>query len=375
MVQSSESRKIRVVHGVARLGVAGMENVVASLVRGMPPARYQSAIWCLEEADTLGRELRAEGYEVVEWNRRWRRDFVLFFRLAAWMRRERIDILHCHDELSWFYGAVGAWLGGMSRVLVTMHGRRSDIAWRHLWEQRFLSSITRIIVSVSQHLREQIIDDINVAPGKAVTIYNGIAVASQKPVREQRCQARAVLGLPEDAQVVGTVGRLAAVKNIELLIAAAAEARAVLPSLYVVLIGDGPCQDRLAARVAALGLDDRVIFAGLRRDVEALLPGLDLYVCSSDYEGVSLSILEAMAAERAVIATSVGGNKEIIQHNDTGILVEKGNPQALRQALIELFSDAPRRRRLAQQGRGMVETNYSLNRMIQDYEKLYQTML
>ena len=242
VVQSRKNRKIRVVHAVARLGIAGMENVVASLVRGVSPSRYQSAIWCIEAADTLGQELRAEGYEVVEWGRRWRRDVVLFFRLAAFMRRERIDILHCHDELSWFYGAIGAWLGGMTRVLVTMHGRRTDISRRHLLEQRFLASLTRTIVCVSQHLREQIIDEVKVAPEKVIAICNGIAVASQKPDRAQRCRARTVLGLPDEAKVVGAVGRLAAVKNLELLIAAAAEARATLPDLYVVLIGDGPCR-------------------------------------------------------------------------------------------------------------------------------------
>lgn len=358
---------------MARLGVAGMEHVVASLVRGMPRSTYASAVWCIEEADTLGRELRREGYEVVEWRRRRRRDVALFFRLAALMRSERIDVLHCHDELSWFYGAVGAWLGGVSRVLVTMHGRRSDIARRHLWEQRFLASLSRTVVSVSQYLREQIIDEIKVAPDKAITVYNGVAVAPQPPTREMCRRARAALGLPEDARVVGTVGRLAAVKNLELLITAAAAARAVVPSFYVVLIGDGPCKERLLHRVAALGLNDRVRFAGLRRDVATLLPAFDLYVCSSDYEGVSLSVLEAMAAERAVIATAVGGNQEIIRHNETGILVEKKNPQALRQALIELARDAPRRRRLGQRARRMVAAHYSVQRMIEDYEKLYQT--
>jgi glycosyltransferase involved in cell wall biosynthesis len=341
----------------------------------MPSSRYRSAVWCIEEADTLGRELRKEGYEVVEWHRRRRRDFALFIRLAALMRRKRIDILHCHDELSWFYGVIGAWLGGVSRVLVTMHGRRSDISGRHLWEQRFLANLTTTVVSVSQHLREQIINEVRVSPAKVITIPNGISLEPQKSEREKRRQARAILDLPQDAKVVGAVGRLAAVKNLDLLIAAAAEARTAIPSLYVVLVGDGPCKKRLVEKVTSLGLNEMVIFAGLRRDVEALLPGFDLYICSSDYEGVSLSILEAMAAGKTVIATSVGGNKEIIQHNKTGVLVEKGNRQALSQTLIDLFSDASRRRWLGQQARSVVETKYSINRMIHAYERLYQTML
>jgi glycosyltransferase involved in cell wall biosynthesis len=141
------------------------------------------------------------------------------------------------------------------------------------------------------------------------------------------------------------------------------------------LIGDGPARQRLTHKVAALGLQDCVMFTGLRDDVAALLPGLDMYVCSSDYEGISLSVLEAMAAARAVIATAVGGNPEIIQHQKTGFLIDKGNRQALTSAMVELAGNAARRCALAQHARRAVETQYSLARMVQDYDQLYQWCL
>jgi glycosyltransferase involved in cell wall biosynthesis len=365
-VQPRVAGQVRVAHVAERLIVAGMGHVIASLVRGMPPLRYQSAIWCLEEADILGQKLQSEGHEVLQLGRCWRRDFALLIRMASLIRRKRIDILHCHDELSWFYGTLAAWLGGASRVLVTMHGRRPDISTRHLYEQRVLTSATTAIISVSSYLSQQLLNEIRVAPRKLVTIRNGVPLVPMQPEQEQRRQARKVLGLREDAIVVGCVGRLAAVKNLDLLIAAAAAARAVVPNLHVVLIGEGPCQARLVRRVAALGLNEVVTFTGLRQDVAELLPGLDLYVCSSDYEGVSLSVLEAMVAARAVIATAVGGNSEIVRHNETGILVEKGNRQALAQAIIELSHDETRR---------SVEVHYGIERMIRDYDRLYQAVL
>lgn len=372
---ASPGRSIRVAHVATRLSLAGMEAVIAHLMRGMSPSWYQSAIWCLEEGDVLGQELRAEGHDVVELGRRWRRDVALFVRIAALARRKRIDILHCHDELSWFYGTIGARLGGVSRVLVTMHGRRSDISKRHLWEQRFLARCSTAIVGVSSYLCQQIINEIGVAPRKVLTIRNGIPLEPYQPGLKQRHQAREALGLSEDAMAIGWVGRLAGVKNVDLLLEAAAEARVMVPTLRVVLIGDGPCKARLVHKMAALGLENVVRFVGLRRDVAALLPGLDLYVCSSNYEGISLSILEAMAAARAVIATAVGGNCEIIRHNETGILVPQGDRQALARAIVELSQDTARRHWLGQQARSTVEEHYALERMVQNYAHLYQALL
>jgi glycosyltransferase involved in cell wall biosynthesis len=353
----------------------GVGHVIASLVRGMPRQRYHSTVWCLEERNIVGQRLRHEGYEVVEFNKRCHRDVALFIRLATLVRRQRIDILHCHNELSWFYGALGGRLGGVPRLLMTLHGRRADMSPRHLWEQRRLASLTTAVVSVSAYLRQQAISDMGLWPPKVVTIRNGIPLPPQDYDGVQRRQARELLGMPETAIVVGSVGWMTAVKNHDLLIEAAAETRAVVPGLRVVLIGDGPIRQRLTHKVAALGLRDCVMFTGLRDDVTALLPGLDMYVCSSDYEGISLSVLEAMAAARAVIATAVGGNPEIIQHQKTGFLVDKGNRQALSSAIIELAGNAARRCALAQHARRAVERQYSLARMVQDYDQLYQWCL
>jgi len=367
--------KIRVVHLATRLTLAGLGNVVTNLVRGMPSDRYGSSIWCLEEADVVGEDLRAEGYEVLELRKQRRRDFALFVRLAALARRERVDILHCHDELGWFYGTVGAWLAGGPRVVFTVHGRRVDTSSRHLWEQKILGTMSTSLVGVSASLREQVIDEVGISPAKVSIIRNGIRVEPLEKNFHLRRRTRKTLGFSESAIVLGCVGRLDPVKNLNLLIEASAEARQAVPTLFVVLVGEGPSREELAQKVAALGLKEKVIFLGLRKDVSDLLPAFDLYVCSSHREGISLSILEAMAAERAVIATAVGGNLELIQDGDTGILIKRGDRQALVRAIISLAADNERRHRLGQQARRNVEANFSLERMLLDYDSLYQSML
>ncbi len=368
------SQQVRIVHLATRLIFAGTGHVVASLVRGMPSPRYRSIIWCLEEADALGLALRAEGHEVVELGKRWRWDVRLFVRIATLLRKERIDILHCHDELGWFYGTIGARLAGMPQVLVTMHGRRPDISTRHLFEQKALAALTMTIVNVSSYLRQQIIDELGVAPPKAALIRNGVTLAS-RPSSDARARARALLDVSDDAQVVGCVGRLDTIKNLDLLIEAIADACHAVPRLRLMLIGEGPCLEHLNRKVADLRLNEVVVFVGLRKDVAELLPGLDLYVCSSDYEGVSLSILEAMVAELAVVATAVGGNTEIICHNETGILVQPRNRQAMANAVIALFTDEAKRQSLGVKARHAIEKNFNMDRMISDYDCLYQSML
>ena len=141
------------------------------------------------------------------------------------------------------------------------------------------------------------------------------------------------------------------------------------------MAGEGPSREQLAQKAVAVGLGGKVHFLGLRKDVSDLLSATDLYICTSDREGISLSILEAMAAERAVIATAVGGNLELIEHDETGLLIEKGDRQALVQAILSLSLDAQARRRLGQKARQKVAANFSLNRMLLDYDRLYQSMM
>lgn len=366
------SRQLRVVHLVTRLDIGGMQKVVFNLVRGMSSDLYQSTVLCIEEADVLGQQLRAHGHEVIELGKRRRRDLTLFFRIAALVRQKKIDVVHCHDEVSWFYGTLGARLAGVSRILMTMHGRRFDISTRHRWEQKCLAMLSSSIVSVSPYLRQQIIDEAGFKPRKVSLIPNGIPLPAWPIPREKRHQARRELKVPEESIVIGSIGRMAPVKNFDLLLEAAAEVYPALPSLRLVIIGDGPCRESLAQKASKLRLDSVVNLTGLRRDAVELLPGLDLYVCSSKYEGTSISILDAMAAGRAIIATSVGGNPGIIRHNETGVLVERGNKLAMAQAIIELSLNKTKRSYLGRQARCAVEANYHINSMLQRYSELYQ---
>jgi len=374
VVNEQAGRTINVVHLATRLTLAGVGNVVASLLRGMPAQSYRSSVWCLEEADVVGEDLRAEGHYLVELRKRHRRDIVLFFRLATLIRKEHVDILHCHDELSWFYGAIGARLAGMERILFTVHGRRFDTSRRHCWEQSVLGRLSTAVVCVSSSLRRQMIDEIGIPDVKAIVIRNGAPMEALTSQISQRQRVRQALRIPESAILIGSIGRLDPVKNLDLLLEASAAAARIIPSLKILLAGEGPSKQELIEKTAELAIENRVSFLGLRKDVSDLLSAIDLYVCSSDREGISLSILEAMAAERAIIATAVGGNLELVQHDRTGLLIDRGDHEALVQAIITLSKNSRKRVELGREARRFVQANFSVNRMLHDYDCLYQSL-
>ena len=219
--------------------------------RGLPPPQRSGLSlpvidWCLEEADVLGRELLAEGRTVFEFGKRRSRDFALFAKMARLIRRERVDVLHCHDELSWFYGAIAARLAARdTRVVMTMHGRRSNMSARHVREQRVLASMSSAIISVSEFLRQQLIGELRLPNNRVRTIRNGIALSVASPGCAERQRARAKLGIRPESPVIGSVGELSAVKNLDLALEATAVARRAIPDLQAVFIGDG-CPARAA---------------------------------------------------------------------------------------------------------------------------------
>ncbi len=374
-VSEPDASPLKVAHLTARLVVGGMENVVASLLRAMPASRVSSSAWCLEEADVIGDALRAEGRDVFAFGKRHARDPSLFLRIAARIRRTRTRILHCHDELAWFYGAIGARLAGGCRVIMTMHGRRHGISSRHLIEQRLLAALTSVLVCVSAYLEDQLLRELHANRSRLRIIRNGISLPPVVPGASERAAARSALGLSPGTMAVGWSGRMAPVKNLDLLLRSFAGLVQHVPESNLVLFGDGPEAAALDARAAELGISGRVLRAGVRLDLPKLLPALDAYACSSHYEGLSLSVLEAMAAGIPVVATAVGGNPELLGSGDSGLLVPPGDADAMEAALRILAEDGGLRRRMGECARQRIVENFSIDRMIDDYLLCYRSIV
>jgi glycosyltransferase involved in cell wall biosynthesis len=354
---------------VLSLSPGGTERLVIEIVRALSE-RIESVVCCLDHPGEWADELKALGVPVIALSRQPGFHPALAMRLAKELKDRQIDIVHCHHYSPYVYGLLASVMKPGVQLVFTEHGRLSDAApsRKRRFVNPLLSRWPGKLCAVSADLKNHMVAEGFPARRVGVT-YNGID-PGQRPTAAQRSSARASLGLPEDAFVVGTVGRLDPVKNLHMLLQAHAFLVSKHPHVRTVIVGDGTERAALEAHAQALGVADSIRFAGYRSDVRFLMSAFDVYANSSQYEGVSLTILEAMASALPVVATRVGGNPEVVIAQETGFLVP-GLARALSDAIGTLVYDERRRRAMGDAGRFRVKRHFSIARMVEAYAGVY----
>ena len=264
-------------------------------------------------------------------------------------RRARVPV-----RLATLHGFIAGPLGLMPRI--------------HGWLVN--SRITSKLVAVSEQVAQNAIRTERLRAGKVVVIPNGIPLGGQHLSAAEREASRAALGVPADALLVMAVGRLVPVKGHAGLLRALAHMHAGEQPAYLALVGEGELRDKLEAQARSLGLEERVIFTGARQDADRLLQVADIYAQPSLREGLSIAMLEAMAAGLPVVASEVGAAGDVLTDGESGLLVPPGDEGVLIAALEDLLADAEKRARLGAAARERVAAEYSLQRMCEAYEAL-----
>ncbi len=282
-----------------------------------------------------------------------------------------IRIVHSHGKGAGLYGRLAARAAGAAAVH-TFHGIHyrgypAGLRGAYLGLERWLAGMSAAIVHVSKSQALEA-ESLGLAPpGRTTVIVNGIDVGR---IRALRPLSRAGLGLEPGALVAGTVARFDPVKGLDVLLDAFA--RLPAPEARLLIIGDGPESRRLRARAERLGIDRRVVFAGLVPDAARCLPALDLYVSASRGEGLPLSLLEAMACGVPIVATRVAGHVDAVEDAVTGLLSPADDPAALAAAMGALLSDPARRAAMGAAGRRRVEERFNVARMADELAALYR---
>jgi len=359
---------IRVAHVIWSLGLGGAEQVVIRLAAGLDRRRFEPLICCLDRPGPFAPQAEAAGVEVVSLDKRGPLDARAAWRLARLLQSRGVDVVHTHLWGASFWGRLAAVGARVSVIVTTEHNVDTWKKAHHLTLDRALAPATTHLVAVSQQVRE-FYEARGVGRGRWRVVYNGVDTSAAP--RRGRGAAFLELGLGKDDPVVGLVGRLVPAKAPEVFLRALALGAARVPGLRGLVVGDGPLRSELEAEARRLGLEGRIVFAGVRQDVPELLPGLDAVLFSSVREGLSMAMLEAMAAGVPVIATDVGGTPELIAHGVTGLLVPPGRPESLADALVALLEDAAGAAAIRQAARRCVEDRFSLDRMTAAYEALY----
>lgn len=367
---SSASSSLSICHVLWSVEVGGAERVVLDLARAQRAAGHRVAVLTLSNVRGAMAPEFHRVVETLEAVPKWRgTDLSLPFRLARWFRAYRADVVHTHNELPLIYGAPGGKLA-RATVVHSKHGTVAVSRRAHLL-RRVAATAADLFVAVSEATADVARTTGECAPDKLRVVINGTDLSRFPAEEGARARIRGELGIPMDARVLVTVGRLVKEKNHALLL------RAVAPLLRsdrrLVIVGDGPMRDDVRALVDALPEREFVHMTGGRRDVPALLAAADAWVLSSDTEGLPIGLLEAWAASLPVISTAVGGIPATVEHEETGILVPRGDQDALAAALARAFDPSEQLRRMAERGREHVVRTYSAEEMAKTYFELYQS--
>ena len=364
----------RVMQVVLSLSPGGTERLVIEICRRLGRG-FDVSVCCLDGDGAWAGELRDRGIEVVALNRRPGFRPEIGRQIARLAAERRVNLLHCHQYSPFVYGRLAQmWQPGV-KLVYTEHGRLSDAppSWKRQVVNPLLSWFDGPIVAVSDELRQYMVAS-RFPRARVAVIHNGIDTAAL-PAPGDRRRARALLGFDDRALIAATVARLDTVKDFPSLLDAFARVRHVMPQAQLLIVGDGPQRSALETRARQDDLAGSVHFLGLRSDVRAILPAADIYVNSSISEGVSITILEAMAAGVPVVATSAGGTPEVLAEGEAGVLVPVRNPERLAQAILGLAADSGARARFAVRGRRRVESSFTIQRMVAEYAQLYHGLL
>lgn len=355
---------------VLRLDPGGTERLVVEIVRRLHQ-RVPMAVCCLDAAGAWADRITALGVPLTVLDRRDGFHPGLARDLADCARAAGASVLHCHHYSPFVYGRLASVVAPDLRVIYTEHGRLSDSppSAKRRFANRLLMAGVRDLFSVSHDLRAHLLRE--AVPPRMQVIWNGID-PGEAPAPADRDAARAALGVPDDAIVVGAVARLDPVKDLGMLLMAVSRAIDANPRVCAVIVGDGPERAGLEAAIARDRSGDRLRLLGHRDDVRSLLPGIDIFANTSTSEGISLTLLEAMAAELPIVATRVGGTPEVVVDHETGRLAPARDPDAFGAAIVDVAGDAARARAWGQAGRRRLLAHFTIDEMVRKYEAVYR---
>jgi glycosyltransferase involved in cell wall biosynthesis len=368
------SPPLNIMHVMTRIPVGGVENQLLQVLRTYDRTKLNPLVVSLSDKGNIGQEIEAEGIELVCLNKlghQFRPSMV--DDLARIMSERKIHILRTHQYHANFYGRLAARRVNVPCVVASVHNiyTRDRKLHRRLFN-RYLARYTDKIVAVSEPVRADILKYDRVAPEKITVITNGVDVTrfadvDGAPVRDE-------LGLPEDAFVVGTVGRLTEQKDQKTLLEAASRLKNI-DDVRVIIIGDGPLMEELRSLSVRLGISDRTVFTGMRRDIPALLAAMNVFVLPSLWEGMPNALIEALAAGKPLIATDIPPFRAIIDSTDVAMLFPERDARSLAGAIERLQADPGLCEHLGMAARERAISRHSIQNTVDRYSELFGGIL
>lgn len=381
-VDSDDQRPI-VMHLLYRFDIGGLENGVVNLINGMPAQLCRHVVVALTEVnEAFARRVHRDDVQYISLHKPPGQGFWLYPQLYRLFRRIRPAVLHTRNFAA-LEVQVPAWLAGVPVRIHGEHGRDvNDLDGtrrRYQVLRRLYAPFVHRWLTVSRDLAAYLVEVVGIARERVGQIYNGVDAERFRCPEHGREPIAGCPFLDPQLVLIGTVGRMQEVKDqlnlVRAFISVIEQAPALRDKLRLVMAGDGPLRALAQQELSAAGMADLAWLPGDRNDVPQWMRGMDVFVLPSLAEGISNTILEAMASGLPVIATDVGGNSELVIDGDTGWLVPPADPQAMAARILELVEQPQLRHQMGRKARLRVETEFALPVMMAAYASQYQQLM
>lgn len=376
----SDTRPL-VAHVMYRFDTGGLENGIVNLINHMPADSYRHVIIALTEVTDFSHRIKRDDIQFVSLHKPPGHGIWQFPKLFRLFRQLQPAIVHSRN-LAALEVQLPAWLAGVPVRIHGEHGRDvgdldgSNITYQRV--RRFYRPFVSYYLALSRDLAQYLNGIIRIPQNKVLQVYNGVDCSRFHPGQPDQSIPGCPFTRPTHC-LLGTVGRMQTVKDQPTLVRAFIRALEMEPQLKeqirLVLVGDGPLRKECQQLLNAAGLDQLAWLPGERNDVPEVMRGLDFFVLPSLAEGISNTILEAMASGLPVIATNVGGNADLVVAEQTGVLVPPADPESMARAIIRMAKQTDTRQSMALSGRRLVEEKFSMNAMVASYQGTYDKLL
>ncbi len=366
---------IHVLHIIDGLKVGGAETLLCNLVQGLPRERFRISVAYSTPGPMIER-LTAMQVPLTHLPRLARVDPFLFWNMYKAIRRDPPDIVHTHLFKSDFHGRPAARLAGVP-VVVSALQNCDDWAKNPFYGRLYGQTIrfADMLIAASEETRQFEIRYTGAPPDKVITINNAVPVERFVGNEELGKALRAELNIEPHSPLVGIVARLMPQKDHATFLKSAALIKQAIPEARFLIVGEGPLRSELVEQVNSLGLNNAVIFAGLRKDIPAVMAAIDLLMFSSRWEGLPVALLEGMASAKPAVATAVDGIPGVIIEGTTGLLAPRGDAEGLAHAASKILRDPALAAAMGKAGRERVEAHYSNSAAIRRTAELYEQLL
>jgi glycosyltransferase involved in cell wall biosynthesis len=371
-------RKLNIVHICDHLGwtgsrMHGVKRLFAWMIPRFDKSRFNVSLISLRKRDLSNDTLEELGIDVT-YLHKGKFDPATLPALLKEIDRRKADVLHMHGYGATTFGRIAAAMRGIPTVLHE-HANLTDTPWFQKVADKALAPYTDIALAVSQSTADFTIKARLLPADRTKVVYLGVPLEefSRDWSADEVSAARASLGIPDGTFAMGTVTRLMPSKGNQYLVDAAREVLAAVPEARIYVVGEGELQPELEAQARALGLGDRFVFSGFRRDVAQVLAALDLLVFPSLWEGTPLTVLEALAMGKPIVATDADGLQDVLTNGSDAMMVPRRDPTSLAQAMISLAHNPTERARLGANARRTGAT-YDIALFVRKMERLYEML-